>query len=207
MTRYLSATVLAVLATLACLYFMTRLINQPEAPPAAPPLARVEPAAAVPPPKPPKQPEETKPQPRTAMSMPGVESLAPTAPTAVTAVMKGQPSAINPTMGPMTLKMEQPPFTAGNDGVATPLVRMDPRYPADAARDGKEGWVKLRFTINTAGLVDDIQVIDASPKRIFNRAAIDALRKWRYKPQMRDGKPEDLHNQEVVLDFKLNQPA
>jgi periplasmic protein TonB len=90
------------------------------------------------------------------------------------------------------------------DGEATPIVRIEPKYPVQAARDGKEGWVKLSFTINEIGGVDDIEVIDADPKRVFDREAKRALSKWKYKPKIQDGKAEKQFNMKVQLDFKLD---
>ena len=89
------------------------------------------------------------------------------------------------------------------DGDATPIVRIEPKYPVQAARDGKEGWVKLSFTINEVGGVDDVTVIEAQPKRVFDREAKRALRKWKYKPKIVDGKPEKQFGMKVQLDFKL----
>ncbi|WP_460315169.1 energy transducer TonB [Aliiglaciecola aliphaticivorans] len=91
------------------------------------------------------------------------------------------------------------------DGEATPIVRIEPKYPVQAARDGKEGWVILSFTINEVGGVEDVDVLDADPKRIFDREAKRALRKWKYKPKIVDGKPEKQFNMKVQLDFKLDQ--
>jgi len=92
-----------------------------------------------------------------------------------------------------------------SDGDATPIVRIEPKYPPQAARDGKEGWVQLRFTIDEVGGVTDIEVINAEPKRIFDREAKRALRKWKYKPKIVDGKPQRQAGIEVQLDFKLDQ--
>lgn len=91
------------------------------------------------------------------------------------------------------------------DSFATPIVRIDPNYPTDAARDGKEGWVKLGFSIDIDGSVVDITVLDAEPKRVFDREARRALAKWKYKPQRNNGVAQIQRGMAVVLDFKLNQ--
>ncbi len=91
------------------------------------------------------------------------------------------------------------------DGEATPIVRIDPKYPPEAARDGKEGWVRLSFTINEVGGVEDIEVIDSEPRRIFDREARRALRKWKYKPKIVEGKAVKQTDMFVQLDFKLEQ--
>ncbi|NCP64802.1 MAG: energy transducer TonB [Paraglaciecola sp.] len=92
-----------------------------------------------------------------------------------------------------------------NGGMATPAVRMEPRYPAEAARNGVEGWVKLQFSIDALGQVQHIQVVDAQPKRVFDSEARRALAKWKYKPQIVAGKAQAQDGMMVVLDFKLNQ--
>ena len=100
-------------------------------------------------------------------------------------------------------------FKLGNmmtrDGDATPIVRIEPQYPIAAARDGKEGWVQLRFTINELGGIDDVEVIQAEPKRLFDKEAIRALKKWKYKPKIVDGKPLKQTGQTVQLDFTLDK--
>ncbi len=89
------------------------------------------------------------------------------------------------------------------DGDATPIVRIDPKYPPQAARDGKEGWVDLSFTINEVGGVEDVEVIDADPKRIFDREAKRALRKWKYRPKVVDGVAQRQPGLRVRLEFNL----
>jgi protein TonB len=89
------------------------------------------------------------------------------------------------------------------DGDATPIFRQEPKFPTKAARDGIEGWVQLQFDINELGNVENVSVIDAQPKRIFDREAKKALRKWRYNPKVVDGKAIKQIGLTVQLDFKL----
>jgi protein TonB len=91
------------------------------------------------------------------------------------------------------------------DGEATPIVRINPRYPPAAARDGVEGWVRLRFTIDPSGGVTDVEVIDSNPRRIFDQEARRALLRWKYKPKVVDGKAVSQPGQTVQLDFNLDQ--
>ena len=95
--------------------------------------------------------------------------------------------------------------SAQGDMQATPQFRVDPTYPPEASRDGIEGWVKLGFTISASGAVSDITVLDSEPKRVFDRAARRALKKWKYKPKLDGGKPVSQSGMVVVLDFKLEQ--
>jgi protein TonB len=89
------------------------------------------------------------------------------------------------------------------DGDATPIFRQEPKFPTKAARDGIEGWVQLRFDINELGNVENVSVINAQPKRIFDREAKKALKKWRYNPKVVDGKAIKQIGLTVQLDFKL----
>ncbi len=98
-------------------------------------------------------------------------------------------------------------FTGPSDRGATPIVRINPKYPVDAARDGVNGWVKLRFTIDEVGQVIDVEVIEAQPKRIFDREAIRALKGWKYQPQIENGVAVKQTGMQVQLDFNLDTEA
>jgi protein TonB len=91
----------------------------------------------------------------------------------------------------------------GGDAAPTPLVRIEPQYPRQAAMSGQEGWVQLRFDISAAGEVKNVEVIKSEPARIFDAAARSAVLKWKYRPQMQDGKPVERKQVMVQLDFKL----
>ncbi|CAM5203572.1 energy transducer TonB [Alishewanella longhuensis] len=89
--------------------------------------------------------------------------------------------------------------------MATPLVRAEPRFPTEAARQGISGWVMLNFSIDESGSVTDVSVVAAEPKDIFEREAIRALRRWKYQPQLVEGKAVKQSNLQVQLDFQLQQ--
>jgi protein TonB len=95
------------------------------------------------------------------------------------------------------------PVGLNKDGDATPIVRIDPKYPAQAAKKGITGWVKLSFTINKLGAVEDVTVLEAQPRRVFDKEAKRALRKWKYKPKLLDGKALRQSGLTVQLDFNM----
>jgi protein TonB len=74
----------------------------------------------------------------------------------------------------------------------TPLVRIPPNYPDRALQKHIEGYVIVRFTVTETGSVVDPEVIQAHPPGFFDRAAIRALLRWKYQPQLVDGKPESV---------------
>ena len=85
-----------------------------------------------------------------------------------------------------------------------PLVRIPPRYPMRAARRKIEGWVKVEFTITENGTVKDAVVVDAQPPDIFNREALQAIARWKFKAKIIDG--EAFEQRAVqVLQFKLSK--
>jgi protein TonB len=91
---------------------------------------------------------------------------------------------------------------AGADTNIVPLVRVAPQYPMRAQQRGIEGWVEVSFTISTAGTVKNPRVVAYHPSTIFNRAALRAIRKWKYNPKIEDGKPVE-QSDTVRLTFEL----
>ncbi|MEM9301822.1 MAG: energy transducer TonB [Pseudomonadota bacterium] len=96
-------------------------------------------------------------------------------------------------------------FAAGDanaEGDIIPLVRIQPMYPRRAAIAKIEGYVTVEFTITETGAVADPSVIDAKPPRVFDREAIRAILKWKFKPRIVDGQPV-ARRATQTLDFKL----
>ena len=69
---------------------------------------------------------------------------------------------------------------------------------------GPEGWVRMSFDITATGNPTNIQILDSSPKGIFDNEAIRALSKWKYKPKIVDGVAVKQTNLQVQLDFVLD---
>jgi protein TonB len=90
-----------------------------------------------------------------------------------------------------------------SDADVVPVVRVNPQYPPRAAEKGVEGWVELVFSVSTSGSVQDAEVIGAEPANVFNRAALRAVRRWKYNPKIEEGKPVERHGVRVRLAFRL----
>jgi periplasmic protein TonB len=95
------------------------------------------------------------------------------------------------------------PGDPGSDGDVIPIVRIEPHYPRDALLRNIEGWVQLRFTINPDGSVANPEVIAAEPPRIFNREAMRAILRWKFRPRIVDGKPVS-RQAEQIIEFKIS---
>lgn len=76
-----------------------------------------------------------------------------------------------------------------------------PQYPPEAGRARIEGTVVLLATIGADGSVKDVRVESGLP--ILARAAIDAVRQWRYKPYMIDGEPVEVDSR-ITINFTLS---
>lgn len=77
-----------------------------------------------------------------------------------------------------------------SDGDYLPLVRVNPQYPRRAQERGIEGYAIVELTVSEDGSVppESIIVIEAEPKGYFERAAIKAAEKFKYKPKVVNGK-------------------
>ena len=96
------------------------------------------------------------------------------------------------------------PGDASSEGDVIPIVRIDPQWPREALIEGKEGWVEVEFTILPDGSVEDPVVINSEPPRLFDRSAIRAILRWKFKPRIVDGEAVSRRAAQRI-DFILNQ--
>ena len=90
-----------------------------------------------------------------------------------------------------------------SDREVTPLVRIEPVYPNKARQRGIEGEVFLQFDVTSAGFTENIKILDSKPPRVFDKDAVRALRKWKYRPKIEDGKAVEQLGLRTVIDFQL----
>jgi protein TonB len=93
----------------------------------------------------------------------------------------------------------------GGDQDAVPLVRVDPQYPPRAEQRGIEGWVEVGYTISASGTVTEAWVIRASPPSIFDRAALTAVKKWKFNPRIENGQAVERPNMATRVVFELGK--
>ena len=90
-----------------------------------------------------------------------------------------------------------------SDGEYLPIVKVAPVYPRRAQTRGIEGYVLLEFVVTKTGAVRDPVVIEAKPPGIFDRAAINAALKFKYKPKVVNGAAIDVAGVRNRITFEL----
>jgi len=93
---------------------------------------------------------------------------------------------------------------SASDGDYLPIVKVAPVYPRRALERGLEGYVVVEFTVTKNGTVTDIVVVETT-NSVFNRAAIKAAGKFKYKPKVVDGEPVDVSGVPHKITFELEK--
>jgi protein TonB len=75
------------------------------------------------------------------------------------------------------------------DGPLVTLYRVSPVYPMIAERKGLEGFVTVRFDVNELGAVENVVVVESS-NAVFNKSAVAATYRFKFKPRNFDGEPQ-----------------
>lgn len=109
---------------------------------------------------------------------------------------------INSGDGPFLGALSQGDGLSGFDTDVIPVVRVPPTYPRNAKLGRIEGSVTLVVTINPDGTVSDVSVLESNPARLFDRAAMDAMRRWKFRPKIVNGTPVAQRAKQTI-EFKL----
>lgn len=98
------------------------------------------------------------------------------------------PIALAPGEQPVPIKGQTPP----------------PRYPGAALRRGESGTVLVRVEVDTAGMPAGVALVQRSGSRDLDRAAMEAVRAWRFQPAQRNGQPIAA-SLVIPIDFKADR--
>lgn len=113
----------------------------------------------------------------------------PPAPAPVkTGPAKAEPSKVDPPKvdpakadPPKVEAKVPPPAAPAPASVARLVTRVDPEFPREAVVAGaNNGSVKARLLLDAVGNVTQVEVVEAVPRRIFDRAVVRALSQWKY---------------------------
>ena len=91
------------------------------------------------------------------------------------------------------------------DGPLVAIVRVQPVYPAVAEARGLEGWVLVQFDVRPDGRVANAFVVEAT-SRLFEKAALAAAYRFRFKPQVVDGVPITTPGIRNLFRFEMPDP-
>ena len=134
-------------------------------------------------------------QPGPATTEPGSETAAAASTEQAAAEARRQQAAEKPRKPkPAAPRVTEPqPIAAQN---------APPEYPRDAQRRGQSGRVLLRVEVSADGTATNVDFVQRSGSPELDRAAMNAVRKWRFAPARRDGKPV-ASSVNVPVDFVL----
>ncbi len=105
-----------------------------------------------------------------------------------------------------------------SDGDYLPIVKVQPQYPRRALSRGMTGWVIVEFTVTAQGFVKDAMAVENcgwiknarkegecmdNPNSVFDKAAIKAALKFKYKPKVIDGNPVETAGVQNKITFEL----
>ncbi len=108
-----------------------------------------------------------------------------------------------PTARPIAPPEEQIPAIKERQNVselqqmAQLITRIEPRYPTIAIQIHREGRVELHAIISAEGRIESLEVISADP--LFIQSALSAVREWRYRPTILNGRPVEIDTHITVI--------
>jgi len=79
-----------------------------------------------------------------------------------------------------------------------PAKRTAMAYPSQARKKGITGYVILNLLIDQTGAVKTIRLLESSPAGVFDQAAIDGVKNWKFEPAVYQGQKVQVWAQQKV---------
>lgn len=193
----LAVHALAALAILA----PPALVQMARAPETAPVAITIKPVEPPPPPPPPELIVEHKPRPQ---APPQIVRRPEPAPVQQPVIAEPTPQSYPAVPEPAVLPVEPAaPVDTAPSALGYKEMRQVP-YPVIAKRQRMEGTVMLRVLVGADGVPQEIEVAKSSGHVLLDRAARDAVMKWRFEPGTRNGQPFAAYGL-VPIAFRLTE--
>jgi protein TonB len=93
---------------------------------------------------------------------------------------------------------------AEGDSDAQVIERSEPNYPIEALNAHEEGEVRLQVALDALGNVEDVRIASSSGSRQLDRAAIESVRSWHFRPAHRAGVAVS-GMIDVPVDFRIDE--
>ena len=174
------------------------------APPAPEPQPPAPPPPAPPTPQPPKPTPKPAPVPKPVQKQPLPKAIAdPTpSPNAPTGTLDSEPSKPVPAAPAAPPAPPAPPAIQLPSSNAAYLNNPRPSYPAISRRMNEQGKVVLRVFIDEQGQPQQLEINKSSGFERLDKAALEAVKRWKFVPGKRNGVPEGMWNI-VPINFVL----
>lgn len=107
-------------------------------------------------------------------------------------VVEDAPRVVEAPPAPRPIERQQAPApiaAATSPPQPLPDQSPPPRYPAAALRRGEGGEVVIRAEIGPDGVPTSVSIVSGSGSRHLDRAAQEAVRRWRFEPARSNGAP------------------
>jgi len=164
-----------------------------------------------------RKPAIPNPFPQPAPPVTSVDTLRPEEPGVPILDLPGEgvPGAVQMTEMGRTQPLVEPPRAAQpaqqekhtvkvSEGVleAQLISRIEPQFPSLALQTKTQGTVRLHAIISRDGRITSLDVLSGHPFLV--KAALDAVRQWRYRPTLLNGEPVEVETSITVI-FRLRE--
>lgn len=137
-------------------------------------------------------------RPDAADTAPQLVEEVPPAPVDQAAAPAGAPAAL---AEPGQAPPQAPNLAPGPQPVPLPGQMPSPQYPAAALRRGDQGTVVVRVEVDATGYPSAVTLIGRSGSRELDRAAMETVRRWRFRPAQQNGQATT-GSIDIPFDFK-----
>ena len=156
---------------------------------------------------PPPEPEAPSPAPPSVLKTVSPNTVAPTSRLQASALPSLRTASTRLGLGSVLPELGD--VVIGNLGVSETSTQPDrparaqrtvaPDYPASARRDGIEGYVVVRLSIDIKGRVQSVIVVDSEPMGIFDSSARNAARRFEFVPARLNGQAVPTHIEKKII--------